>query len=664
MDKRTDIWAFGVVLYELLTGRLLFGGGETISDTLAAVLMTEPDWSAMPPDTPPAIRRLLRRCLERDRKKRLSDIADARLELDEALAGSPEASQAAAAPTAPPAPRSVSRWWISAAAVMTLAALTLAVLHFSETPTQPFPVRFQIPLPDSATPGSIGMALSPDGRRLAFIAMGAQGRRMLWVRPLDSVAAQELPGTEGASYLPFWSPDSRSIGFLVRGSVRKIDASGGPPQTLCEVPGLLTGGSWSRDGVIIFGSNAGGLSRVPQAGGVATQLTTVDESRGEIGHLRPWFLPDGRHFLYYARTRQEETTGIYLATLDGKERKHLVPASQAGAYAPPVAGSEHGHLLFLRQKTLMALPLDAKSFGPAGEPFPVAEQVGSVRAMGSFSVSGNGVLAFRGGTSSDSQLVWFDRQGKSLATLGPPALYAGVALSPEGKRVAVDQTDSTGNRDIWVLDVARGVPTRFTFDATQEHSPAWSPDGTRLAFAANRGNTDARDIYQKDSSGSGNEELLLKTGAFNAPHSWSPDSRYLLYSSDDFKVRAGPVGVIGPGGLEGRPQAPAVHQDAVQRGPRAVLSGWPLDSLCFERIRFASRLRAVIPGRRRQVPGVHGSGRRPAEVAPRWKGDILYRCGRPADGRGRENGAPVRGRRSARAFRSADCRPERGGRCC
>jgi Tol biopolymer transport system component len=528
VDKRADIWAFGVVLYEMLTGTRLFDG-ETVSDTLAHVLTKEPDWDRAPAKT----RRLLRECLAKDPKKRLRDIGDGWRLLGEAPAESPSNSKLP---------------W-AATAVAILAAAGLAVMHFRETPQQPVPMRFQIPAPEKANFRNYGMALSPDGRRLAFIASGPDGRAMLWVRPLDSLAAQALPGTEGAMFVPFWSPDSRFIGFSVGAKLNKIEASGGPPQMLCEAPDLIIGGSWSRDGVIIFG-NPSGLFRVPQAGGVATQLGTANASQGEYSVLRPWFLPDGQHFLCVTNARQAEDSAVYLGTLDGKERKRLVGARQAAAYAPPAAGSENGHLLFLRAGTLMAQPLDPKRFELAGEPFPVAEQVGSMLQYGYFAVSANGVLAYRSGASQGLlQLVWFDRAGKSLGTLGPSGSYVGsLALSPDGKRVALDEMDQAGKRDIWVLDVARAVPTRFTFEG-QDGGPVWSPDGRRLLFASTRGN--ASDIYQKDSSGSGTEELLLKSGR---PEDWSPDGRYLLYSVYDLKTKTDLWILPVPGGTPESPK--------------------------------------------------------------------------------------------------------------
>jgi Tol biopolymer transport system component len=514
VDKRADIWAFGVVLYEMLTGRQLFEG-ETVSDTLAHVLTKEPEWNRAHAKT----RRLLRKCLERDPKRRLRDIGDAWELLDEAAET--------------PAIGLRHRWlpWAAMAlAILTLAGLAVAVVHFRETAPQPVPMRFQIPAPEKTDFGHNGMALSPDGRRLAFVAIGADGQGTVWVRPLDSLAAQALPGTEGATFALFWSPDSRFLGFAVRGKLKKIEATGGPPQTLCEIPGAIVGGSWSRDGLIIFGTPSSGLFRVPQAGGVATQFTTPDASLGEVGQLMPWFLPDGRHFLYVTYTKNVEDEAIYFATLDSKERKRLVDAKQDAAYAPPAAGSGNGHLLFLRDGTLMAQPLDARRFELAGEPFPVAEQVGSYLSRGFFSVSANGALAYLSGSPGvNSQLVWFDRGGKSLGTLGQPAnYYGGLALSPDGKHVAVGEGDQTGS-DIWLLDVARGVHTRFTFD-TRSLKPTWSLDGTRLVFNSNRGQDG---MSWKDSSGSGNQELLSKSGS---PDDWSADGRYLLYIFSDPKT--------------------------------------------------------------------------------------------------------------------------------
>ena len=532
VDKRADIWAFGVVLYEMLCGRRLFGG-QTLSDTLAGVLETPPDWSLLPAETPESIRRLLRRCLQRDRKQRLPDIAMARLEIDEAPAGRPEL------PVSPIPAHPHFRWWNAGIALLALAGLAVAIVHFRETRLQPVPVRFQIPAPSSASFG-YGIALSPEGRKLAFIGReGAEGHTMMWVRPLDSLSARPLAGTEGAFFFPFWSPDGSSIGFWAEGKLKRVEASGGSPRTLCDVPATAFGGAtWSRDGIIVIGSNSDGLFRVPQAGGVPTRLTTVDSSHGELGHTLPWFLPDGRHFLFIVRSAKPADNGIHLGTVDGIQRKQLIASAQTCAFAAPPSGSENGHLLFLRGGTLMAQALDTRRFELIGEPFPVAEQVGPRGGLavstGLYSVSASGVLAYRSAAATSSQLVWFDRAGKPLESL-PFFAINNLELSPDGKRVALEATDDTGSRDIWILDLVRGVPSRLTFDPAQALRPAWSPDGRRLVFASGRGGNSLYDMYEKNSSGSADEQLLAKSGM---PDDWSADGRYIVYELRDPKTRA------------------------------------------------------------------------------------------------------------------------------
>jgi serine/threonine protein kinase len=537
-DKRSDIWSFGVVLYEMLTGRQLFRG-ETVSDTLAAVLKTDPDWSTLPADTPAAIRRLLRRCLERDRKRRMPDIADARLEIDEALAPPPAEPAPAVASSRP---RGVGWPAFAAVSMLALAGLAVAVMHFRKAPPEAAVVRFQIPATEKTQfPTQFRLTLSPDGRRIVFPAQDAAGKVSLWVRSLDSLEAHPLPGTENPSGAPFWSPDSRWIGFMADGSLKKIEASGGPPQTLCRVSGSSFFGAWNRDGVILFGSYSGmaGLYRVSQAGGDAVAVTTLDRSRQETAHTSPYFLPDGRHFIYFVFA-QGQNSSTYLATLDGKERKLLVKSGYTAVYAPPASGQEKGHLLFLRENgALMAQPLDTRTYDLAGEPVPVADQVGMYLTYGLFSASANGVLAYRSGVgvAANNELTWFDRAGKPLGRLGPPGVYNDLALSAEGRRVAVNNGDPrSGGSGIWLLDVARGVPQKFTFDASYNWHPVWSPDARRVLFASNR--EGRYDIYQKDSGGAVNEELLLKSDLSKYPWDWSPDGRFVIYSVDGPNTRA------------------------------------------------------------------------------------------------------------------------------
>ncbi|MEP7363091.1 MAG: protein kinase, partial [Acidobacteriota bacterium] len=539
VDKRSDIWSYGVVLHELLAGKKLFDG-ETISHTLANVLRAPVDLANLPTTTPAPIVQLLKRCLTRDPKKRLQAIGEARILVEDPTLLEPTPPTTS---TAPPPPRRALLAWALAASALALAALTLAISHFRESPTLPIPVRFQIPAPENTNFNRCCFALSPDGRELAFITF-AGGRPMLWLRPLDSLEAHALPGTEGANFLPFWSPDSRSIAFGAQRKLKKMDAAGGPPQTLAEIPGSITGGSWNRDGVILFSSVTGGLYRVPQSGGTPINVTTPDEAHGELAHLLPWFLPDGKHFLYLTRMANAQEQAIYLASLDGKDRKRLAALHKAAAYAPPAPGSKNGHLLFLREDALMAQPMDPASYQLSADPFPIADHVGSLLGIGLFSVSANGTLVYRQGANTGisitRRLTWFDRAGKQQGFLGPPAPYWGsVALSPDGKRVVMEQMDSAGKIDIWFMDIARGVPTRFTFGAAgiaNNRNPVWSPDSSRLIFDSDRVAPGLPDLYQKLSSGAGNEKLIPLPGQLMTATSWSSDGQRLMYTHPEPKT--------------------------------------------------------------------------------------------------------------------------------
>jgi Tol biopolymer transport system component/predicted Ser/Thr protein kinase len=568
VDKRADIWSYGVVLWEMLVGKRLFDG-ETVSHTLADVLRAPIDFGKLPADTPTTIRELLRRCLDRDVKIRLRDIGEARVGI------------AAAPPEPPPAiapvqSRGVPAWCLAVASLLALAGGVITVMHFREKPPEPTVVRFQVPPPEKAIfSGEVGfrMDLSPDGRRLAFLARSADGRLLLWVRPFDSVDAHPLSGTENASSL-FWSPDSRWIGFHADGKLKKIEAAGGPPQTLCSLPGsTVVTGSWNRDGDILFANPgaSGGLLRVSQAGGAVTSVTTPDRSRQEVAHAYPYFLPDGRHFLYLARATVTENTGIYLATLGATDRKLLLRTIIAAIYAPAPSGHEGDQLLFLRDGTLMAQPMNARTLEMTGEAFLVAEHVGSYLSYGAFSASTNGALAYRSGagTFGNSLVMWFDRDGKSLGAVSRTRIYTDLALSPDEKRLAVSDRDpQAGNRDIWLFDLQRGVPQRFTFEPSLESTPIWSPDGSKVAFASNRDGL--YNIYQKESGGTGTEQALLKSDASKYPLDWSPDGRYLLYYMQDLKNK-GDLWVL-PVNPPGKPmpfvQSPFTEtQGQFSRGP-------------------------------------------------------------------------------------------------
>jgi eukaryotic-like serine/threonine-protein kinase len=510
VDKRADIWAFGVVLYELLTGRKLFDG-PTVSDTLAGVLRQNLDFR----EAPIRFHRLLRRCLERDARKRLRDIGDARAELEEPVPAAPVRSATA-----------VRRLpWI-VTAVLAVAAAGLSAIHFREAPSVLLPVRFTVPPPEK---GSFGpwLSFSPDGQYLAFTGSSEDGVSRLWLRSMASLQSRPLPGTEG-TVTAFWSPDSRFIAFQTAGKLKKMDISGGPPQTLCDATGVLLGGSWNRDGVILFGSNSGVIRQVSSAGGVPSPVTQAESSHQEGNHSDPVFLADGRHFIYLRRSSLAEYNGVFVGSLGVKPEEQSAKRIQvtdfSPAYAPP-AGGGLGHLLFLRDGTLMAQPFDERGLQTAGEPFPIAENVGTSVTRGSFTVSANGSLAFHSAVGVESRFTWLDRGGRPLGRVGDPGEYAEVALSPDGGRVAYTRP-SGGTIAIWLLDLARNVNSRLTFQQDGARTATWSPDGKYVAFASSRESA----IYVRAAAGSGSEEPLIRSGSFKFVSHWSPDGRFLLYT--------------------------------------------------------------------------------------------------------------------------------------
>jgi serine/threonine protein kinase/Tol biopolymer transport system component len=530
VDHRSDIFSFGAILYEMLSGRRAFHR-ESAADTISAILKEHPpDLSETNQRISPALERLVNHCLEKNPEERFHSASDLAFAL-EALSGSSVSSaQTMAMPAF--APRLMKRrdlliaWAVAAIAI--LAAIALTISHFRRPPTESRAVRLFINPPEKASFGSF--AISPDGLRLAFVATDASGKTLLWIRPLDSINAQPLSGTEEAT-LPFWSPDSRFIGFFAGGKLKKIEVTGGPAQTLCNAT-APRGATWNRDGLIIFEpAPVQPLYHVSAAGGEPTPLTTIDISRGETSHRWPYFLPDGRHFLYSV-LGGPEIQGVYVRSLDAKENRRLLNVVNSdAAYAPP------GYLLFRREAALMAQAFDADKLQLTGDPFPIAEQVGSDAATFQtfFSVSQTGVLAYNSGGSGKTQLAWMDRGGKQNGLVGQPGNYLRPWLSPDEKRVAVDDVDSQGNRDVWIIELGRGNPSRFTFDPAIDVAPVWSPDGSRIAFGSNREGT--MNLYQKPASGAGKEELLLKTDLGKFPLDWSADGRFLLYQVTDPKTK-------------------------------------------------------------------------------------------------------------------------------
>jgi len=516
VDKRADIWAFGVVLYEMLTGKRLFEG-ETISDTLAAVLKTEPDLTQVPAK----VRRLLEACLQKDPKQRLQAIGDSRLLLTDA-------------PQPPVMAPSRSRigyvaWGIAGMLLVALAGL--AFVHFRETPPPGQTLRYTIAAPEGSTVQSF--AISPDGRYLV-IAAAVKGKRQLWLRTMDALQTQPMQFTEDAMY-PFWSPDSRYIGFFAQGKLKKVAASGGPPQSLCDAPSGR-GGSWNREDVIVFAPNntGSGIQRVAAAGGVPSDVRKIN---GNLRH--PAFLPDGRHFLYLARSGSAEQTGVYASSLDGKENRRVLADVSGAVFAPSARREGTGHILFVRENTLMALPFNAASVQVSGDVFPVAEGV-SLTSNNTYLpaiVSESGLLLYDtgGAASGTNQIGWYDRTGKSLGPVGAPGAVWDPAISPDEKAVAFRRgAVASGGSDLWVRELSRQTETRFTSDVSLNIAPFWSPKGDRIVFASNRAGGEAN-LYQKATNGSGQDEPLLPNNLPDRPSQWSGDGRFIVYFENDPK---------------------------------------------------------------------------------------------------------------------------------
>jgi serine/threonine protein kinase len=528
VDRRTDVWAFGAVLYELLTGKPAFPG-EDITEVLASVVKSEPDWDALPTCTPSAIRTLLRRCLDKNLRHRLPHIADARITIEDVLSG---VGPVAAVIAGPDKSRERLPWVAAALLLISTAALAVWVVVLRRQSVELQAIEFSVHPPGDGLfyAAANVVTVSPDGSKLALIASDSPSKPLqLWIRSLDSEVAQPLSGTENPSQ-PFWSPDSRFVAFYADGKLKKVAVTGGPVQTLTDTGGIRHG-TWSREDVILYAPGdvtPAVIYRVSAAGGEATPVTELDASREEITHSWPYFLPDGDHFLYLAVAADSESDAVFVGSLSSAERKLLLNASSNVVYVPA------GYLVFNREGTLMAQPFDASHLEMKGEAVPIAEDVQFNAANGrtAFTASENGVLAYRAGASAArTQLAWFDRSGKQISVLGDPAGYADVELSPDEKRVSVSVLDpGRGTRDIWIYDVARGLRTRFTFDTANELGSAWSPDNSRLVFTSAR-NGAHDDLYQKASNGSGTEEAVLEDNLTKLYLSWSPDGGSILYGT-------------------------------------------------------------------------------------------------------------------------------------
>ncbi|HEV8368020.1 MAG TPA: protein kinase [Pyrinomonadaceae bacterium] len=524
VDHRSDIFAFGAILYEMLSGKRAFHAGSP-AETMSAILKEDPpELSATNRTIPPALERLVHHCLEKSPEERFQSARDLAFDL-QALSGT--SSQTTS--TSLLVTRFWKRGWERAAwliltGFLLLAGLALAVPYFrsSSPPPDSHAKRFLISPPEQSN--ILGTAsISPDGQRLLMRIADSTGKVGLWIRPLNGLAAQMLPGTEGAGS-SFWSADSRSVAFFAAGKLKRIDIAGGYAQTICESP-EGRGGTWNRDGTIIFSAiGSDGLLRVSASGGSPTLITKLDQSREESWHRLPYFLPDGKHFLFAANSARSEDSGVYVGALDSNETKRLIGASTNAIYAPP------GYLLFVRETTLMVQRFDATTLQLAGDSQPLVEQI-NVSPLGSnsYSVSDDGVLVYLSGATK-SELNWFDRNGKLLSSTGASNNNSNMSLSPDEKRVATAIWDAqTSTRDIWIIDPARATSTRFTFNGAEDFLPIWSPDGSKILFVSDR--SGFGNLYEKPTSGAANEEEILKTDERKWPSDWSKDGQYVAYTS-------------------------------------------------------------------------------------------------------------------------------------
>ena len=516
-DARTDLWSFGCMLYEMATGRRAFEGKSQAS-LIGAIMHSEPaPLATLAPAAPPALEPIIRACLAKDPDERIQTAHDVKLQLS--WIGQATTQSAIVAP--PPLPRRGAArepiaWAIAGLAIGAAAFLAWRGMAGGSSATGA-QVRFTIPIPAGISFADMPR-ISPDGKLLAFSAQDSSNHSMVWVRPLNSLWANPLPGTEGAGR-PFWSPDSRFLGFIAEGKLKKVLVSGGPPQVICDAASGADG-TWSSKGDILFDGRLGAdvLRRVNAAGGVASVAVKPDSGSG-VGW--PDFLPDGKHFLY-ASIGNAGGFAVMVGTLGSAKGVALGITGSRVEYSPD------GYLLFVRDRSLLAQRFDAGSLKLSGEPFPVAEDLPVAgNGQANFSVSDNGVLVYRPTALSLSRLVWLDRAGRITSEIAGAGDYRAPALSPDGSRIAVRRREQSANdTDIWVIEPARGTTTRFTFNSEFDGNPLWSPEGSTIAWIGTRNGTD--NLLTKSASGLGQDQLIAPTGTNSAATDWSRDGRYVL----------------------------------------------------------------------------------------------------------------------------------------
>ena len=608
-DARTDIFAFGALVYEMVAGKRAFDG-RSQALLIASIMSADPEpLSKIQPMAPPALDYVVKRCLAKDPEQRWQSVLEVTCQLQWIAEGGNESGA-----TAPIAARQRKLGMLArialAAVSLLVAVMALPAVRYYQGAEQPEPTRFLVTVPEMPVPEAV--SISPDGRWIAYSA-GDGASTSLFVRPINSEVPTKLPGTEGAARL-FWSPDSKSIAFFAAGKLKKVEATGGPPTNICETPDL-EGGTWNSEGTIVFASSKG-LQRVLAAGG---EPVLIGGPQKEGRQQEPYFLPDGRHYLFLASSAKTSEAAIYAGSIDSKEATRLVTSQSNAVYAEP------GYLLYHREGTLYAQPFNAKRRTLSGEPVRIADKIpyGATGAA-AFAASQTGALIYRNNPQAEGRggaapaattipsapLLWVDRSGTKVEQAGAPAGWSGLDLSPDGKRIAVHRHDGAGG-DIWIFDLGNNTPSKFTFDATQDNSmPVWSPDGTRIAFGSRRNGKSG--LYLKVADNTRNEELLMESEIPVMPMSWSPNGNLLVYWASDPKT-SGDIWALPLTG-EKKP-IPILQTVADERHPQVSPDGKWMAYSSNESGRSEIYIKSFPEGPAKIQVSVNGG------VFPRWRRD-------------------------------------------